>query len=376
MTSNTITLFLPSLAGGGAERVFVQLANEFCRLGLNVELVLASAHGPYLKELSAGVRVVDLKSPGVLMSLPKLWRHLRTERPRVVLSGLDSANIVAIIANKLAGNDARNVISIRSVPSVAYRNAGSLRARMLMWAAAIVYRCADRIVANSEGAAGDFAKFFRIELERVHVIYNPVPIAQIEELSRLPVTHPWLGQNQPPIVLGVGRLDLLKDFPTLIRAFSLAQGKRQCRLVILGEGPDRQRLEDLVRKLNLGGDVAMPGFVDNPYPWMRAARVFVSSSLSEGCPNALMQALACGTHVISTDSPGGAAEILERGKWGDLVQVGDSAALSDNLIAALDRVGSRAISSRVLDFEVSRIGEQYLRVMLPEWQPSTGGCIS
>src|SRR5690606_36653032 len=149
----------------------------------------------------------------------------------------------------------------------------------------------------------------KVREEKLKIIYNPLDVDRIEQLSREPISVPWEPDDQP-IVLGVGRLEPVKGFPTLIDAFALVQARQDARLVVLGEGPDRAQLMSQVRGLGLESRVYMPGFVRNPFPWMRAASVFVSASRSEGCPNALMQALACGAPVVSTDCPGGAAEIL------------------------------------------------------------------
>jgi glycosyltransferase involved in cell wall biosynthesis len=188
---------------------------------------------------------------------------------------------------------------------------------------------------------------------------------RIAKLSGANISHPWLDAETAPIVLGVGSLAALKDFPTLINAFSIVRSKRECRLVILGDGPDRGKLESLIHQLGLQRDVYLPGFVGNPFAWMRHAAVFVSSSLTEGCPNALMQALACGTPVISTDCVGGSAEILEQGKWGRLVSVGDSIGMAESILATFDSTHHPDVRQRAKDFAVKEIAAQYLRVLFP-----------
>ncbi len=321
-----ISLFLPSLDGGGAERVFVQLANEFAALGLRVHLVLAAARGPYLDEVSAGVRLVDLDARGVLRSLPKLVRYLRSERPPVILSALDHSNVVAILACFLAGSGTRCVIS-----------------------------------------ASDLIENFRVRAEKVSVIYNPLDLESIERLSRESIENRWLSLNSTPLILGVGSLAILKDFPTLIRAFSIVRSERDCRLAILGEGPDRRDLEGLVAELGLQKDVYLPGFVNNPFAWMRAAEVVVGSSLTEGCPNALMQALACGAAVVSTDCVGGCSEILEGGRWGRLVPIKDAQAMAAAILATMDRTGVVDTKRRAADFAIGGIARTYLRQLTPDF---------
>jgi glycosyltransferase involved in cell wall biosynthesis len=247
----TIALFLPSLDGGGAERVFVQLANEFAALELRVHLVLATARGPYLDEVADGVRTVDLDSRGVLRSLPKLVTYLRSERPKVVLSALDHSNIVALLACSIAGAGTRCVISMRSVPSAVYREERSARKWVLPMLMRRSYRFADRIIANSEAVASDLITNFRVPAHKLNVIYNPLDLALIARLSGERVLDPWFSSSSSPLILGVGSLTVLKDFPTLIRAFSIVRTRRECRLAILGEGPERDGLEELVAKLGL-----------------------------------------------------------------------------------------------------------------------------
>jgi glycosyltransferase involved in cell wall biosynthesis len=356
---------LPSLEGGGAERVFVDLANEFADLGLRVDLVLACAHGPYLDEVSAAVRVIDFRTSRVLRSLPKLARYLRSARPDVLLSGLEHANIVALLSRLAAGVGTRCVISVRSVPTAVYREARSIRSWALLQLARGAYRFADAIIANSEAVVADLLQSLKVSRGSLHLVYNPLNIALLQRLSEQALDHPWCVDGAPPIVLGVGSLTTLKDFPTLVRAFSSVRSRRDCRLVILGEGPDRANLELLIRCLKLERDVYLPGFVRNPFAWMRHAKVLVSSSLTEGCPNALMQALACGTQVIGTDCVGGSAEILEGGKWGQLVAVGDADAIAAAVLAVIDTAARPDVRQRANDFAQRRIAQQYLQVLLP-----------
>ncbi len=350
--------------------MFVQLANEFFALGYRVDFALASARGAYLEEISAGVRIIDFGASGVLRSLPKLARYLRSERPDVLLSGLDHANIVAVAARFVSGHASRCVISMRSVPTAVYREDGTIHGWIAPQLMRATYRFADRIIANSEFVASDLSKFLPIPRSKLQVIYNPLDLDSIERASRVAVGHPWCAAGAPPIVLGVGSLAVLKDFPTLIRAFSIVRSKRDCRLVILGEGLDRAKLEMLIDQLGLQRDVYLPGFVSNPFAWMQHAAVFVSSSLTEGCPNALMQALACGTPALSTDCPGGSAEILEDGRWGRLVPVGEPEAMAAAILTTLASTTRPNVRKRANDFALNKIAQEYLRILLPDHSPS------
>jgi len=364
-----IALFLPSLAGGGAERVFVELANQFSSLGLRTDLVLASAEGPYRSEVDGRVRVIDLKSDRLLRALPKLTSYLRRERPAVILSGLDHANVVAMLARGLADVPVRCVISMRSVPSEVYARAGSLRSRTLMYFLRRTYRRADAIIANSRAVAADLGRLLEPPLPPLHVIYNPIDLERVETRSREPLEHPWAAPGSPPIVLAVGSLSPLKDFATLIRAFAILRRTHSSRLVLLGEGPERGKLESECRAAGVADDVLMPGFTPNPFAWMRRARVLVSASVTEGFPNASLQALALGVAIVSTNV-GGSPELLEGGRWGRLVPAGEPEPMAAAIAASFD-AGPRADGQlRAAEFALDRVADQFLKILLPGETPA------
>ena len=359
--SGTLTLFLPSLRGGGAERVLVNLANGFAERGYGVDLVLAKAEGVYFDQLSPAVRVVDLHTPRVLRALPGLVSYLRRERPAALLSALNHANVIACLAHRLARVPTRLVISERNTLSVSRPQ--NARGRLVPWFMRWTYPWADAVVAVSQGVADDLVRTLGIAAERVKVIYNPVVDDELLAKAQEPLDHPWFTDGAPPVVLGVGRLTEQKDFPTLIRAFARVRTHRRARLMILGEGELRPQLEALVRQLGLQDDVALPGFVANPFAYMARAAVFVLSSRWEGLPGALIQAMACGAPVVSTDCPSGPREILEDGRWGRLVPVGDVDALAEAISATLSDGKRPDVAARAAAFRVEEAVEGYLHVM-------------
>lgn len=364
--SPSVALFLPSLAGGGAERVFVQLANRFAAMGVSTHLVLAEASGPYLPEVHASVQVIDLRAVGVTRSLGKLTGYLRQTRPAALLSALESSNLIAVLATRLSRRSAKSVITIRALPSAADTYVSTARTKLLRWLCRIVFPFADRVIANSYAVADDAANFLRMDRGRFDVIYNPLENEQIERLSQEQAGHEWLDNGDIPVVLAVGRLDVLKGFSDLLRAFSLLANERPCRLVILGEGDEREALNELAGQLGLGEDqMVMPGFVTNPFSWIARADVVVSSSIAEGFPNVILQALACGTPVVSTRSDGGATEILEDGKWGEIVPIGDESQMAAAIGRAIDRPAMIDLKERARDFDPQLVAERYLHVLLP-----------
>lgn len=360
-----LTLFIPSLLGGGAERVIVNLSRGFVEQCLDVDLVLAKAEGPYLSQVSPTVRVVDLRTSRVLASLPGLVRYFRQERPWALLSALNHANVVALWAKNFARVPTRVVVSVHNTISLASANAPSLRARLTpMWVHTF-YRWADAVVTVSQGVAEDLIRLTGLPREKVRVIYNPVVTPELFAKAKEPLDHPWFAPGEPPVVLSVGRLTAQKDYTTLIRAFALVRKERPARLMILGEGEERSKLGALVRELGLEQDIALPGFVENPYKYMKGAAVFVLSSAWEGFGNVLVEALALGTPVVSTDCPSGPMEILEGGKWGALVPVGNVDALGRAILKTLTQQEAPpgACERMVERFSLERVVDQYLEVL-------------
>lgn len=358
-----IALFLPSLRGGGAERVMVNLAWGFAERGLQVDLVLAKADGPYLSEVHPEVRVVDLGARRVLHSLPDLVRYLRRKRPAAMLSTLSHANIIALWARGIASVPVRLVVREANTVGISASNAPALRGRWTPFLMRFFYRWADAVVANSSGVAEDLIRLTRLPAEKLKVIYNPVVTPELFAKAEEPLDHPWFRPGEPPVILGVGRLTKQKDFPTLIRAFALVRKERPVRLMILGEGEGRPKLEALVRELGLKDDVALPGFVDNPYKYMKRAAVFVLSSRWEGLPSVLIEALALGTPVVATDCPSGPAEILEGGKWGRLVPVGEPHFLARAILGTLQDVREPPPEAAWERFSLEEVVTAYLQVL-------------
>jgi glycosyltransferase involved in cell wall biosynthesis len=358
-----IAFFLPSLVGGGAERMIVNLARGIADRGFVVHLVLARAEGPYLADVPPSVRIVDLRVSRVLASFLPLVRYLRRARPAVLLSALGHANVVAVWARVVAGVPTRVVMSAHNTLSQAAARPLSARARLVPLLLRVSQRRAHAVVAVSRGVAEDFARTTRTPLARISVVPNPVVTPELHARARKPVTHRWLAPGEPPVLLGVGRLTWEKDFSTLIRAFALVRQRRPARLLILGEGPDRAALELLVRELGVSDDVELPGFEANPYGYMRRAAAFVLSSASEGLPTVLIEALASGTSVVSTDCRNGPREILDGGRLGRLVPVGDVETLAAAILDALERPATGASSDAWRPFSLEVAVDRYLDVL-------------
>lgn len=365
--TDTIALFVPTLGGGGAERVMVTIANVLVEKGHAVDLILVQTKGPYLSDVHPSVRIVDLRAGRAVRSLVPLARYLRTRRPRVLLSTRDHANTVALLARQISRVDTRVVIRIANVLSTSFACSQVGRARFIL--APLVkrfYRRADEVIAVSRGVAEDAIKFASLSRDHVVVINNPVQVDRVVERARAQLEETWFVPGAPPVVLGVGRLTEQKDFGTLIRAFALVIKERDARLIILGEGEERDKLESLVAELNLQSYVLMPGFATNPYAYMARAAVFVLSSKWEGFPNAMLEAIAVGTPIVATDCVAGPADILEDGRYGQLIPVGDHEAMARAIVTQFDGgPGPRTdLQARAADFSHEAIVAQYESLLL------------
>lgn len=364
-----IAIFLPSLEGGGAERMMVRLANRMSERGFEVDLVVVRAVGPYLEDVSCRVRIVDLGCSRVFYSLFRLVRYLKVERPLSLLSALDNANMLAVLARMISGHEMNLVISQRCVLGFESDSARDVRSRLELWSRQYFYPHADAIVAVSQDVAESLRAISVVDQDLVKVIHNPTFTDSLIALSHERIEHPWLLPGQPPFLLGVGRLTSQKDFQTLIKAFARVRSSRQVRLVILGEGELRPELESMIASLGLTEDVLMPGFEKNPFSWMRRSTAFILSSRYEGFVNVLVEAMACGAPVISTNCPGGPDVILEHEKWGRLVPVGDPLALADAIEQTLDAKDHPDVAARAAEFSVDKAVDEYLKLLLSHTSP-------
>ena len=302
---------------------------------IKVDFVVAVKKGPLLDDISEKVNLIDLRSKRIVTSLLPLATYLRKTQPDVLLSALSTANVIAILAKKLSFNQITHIATEHSTMSAAASNATSWRARLMPWLISSLYPHADGIVAVSSGVADDLVSFSRIERQKIEVIYNPVITPEVRKLSLEPCSDEWIADTSTPTLLGIGRLSPEKDFANLLEAIAIIIRHSPVKLIILGEGNQRKHLEELVAELNLTEYVKMPGFVKNPYCYLRKAQLFVLSSQIEGLPTALIEGLFCNTKLVSTDCPSGPREILDNGRYGVLVKPGDSADLAQGILEAL-----------------------------------------
>ena len=360
-----IGVFVSFSGTGGVERMVLNLGEGLVALGCRVELLQIKAHSQHLEQIPSMVHIRKLNAEHTLTSLPALVRYLKTERPDALLAAKDRANQVAVLARKISGVPTRVVVRMGTTVSAAL--AGKNRWRKLFWylPMRLIYRNADAVVAVSQGVARDMARITGLPTSAIRIIPNPVITPRIFRLAREPVPHPWLVNGGEPVIVGIGRLMRQKDFPTLIRAFAAVRRKLPCRLIILGEGKDRGSLEHLTKQLSLSRQIDMPGFVENPYAYLKRAALFVLSSAWEGSPNALTEALALGVPVVATDCPSGPSEILKEGAIGRLVPVGDPDALAAAMLATLSAPPDETLlKSAVREYTAEVSSQRYLDLLL------------
>jgi glycosyltransferase involved in cell wall biosynthesis len=359
-----IAIFVPTLAGGGAEHVVLTLAAGFLRNGYAVDLVLVKAAGALMSRVPPGVHVVELGTSRVIWSVPALRRYLRRQRPLALLSTLDTANVVAVVAARLAGCSTRVVIRQATHLSRTLERGPKTFVSVLKLMLPCSYAYADAVIAVSGGVADDLAERLRLPRSRIHVVPNPIVTSELHDLASRSVDHEWFAPGSLPVVLGVGRLTPLKGFDVLIKAFAAVRTRCEARLMILGDGEERPNLLTLIHALGLQAFVSLHGFVDNPLAYIARAKVFVLSSASEGLPGVLIQALACGTPVVATDCDSGPREILQDGRYGHLVPVGDTGALAGAICEALEKPHAAPVAEAWCRYTEPDATKHYLRILV------------
>jgi glycosyltransferase involved in cell wall biosynthesis len=358
-----VALLIPSLRGGGVLRVMTNLGFGLQEQGCRVSLIVGTVEGCVDDSLLAQLTVVDLGVEQMAAGLLKLTRWLRTNQPDFLIAAQMHVNLTAIAACALSGKATRLIVTEHNDVDSVYTHAPTLKQRMVPWLAKLLYPRADRIIAVSQGVADSLAVWMKMPPESIAVIYNPLVDAAMLDRAVEPPDHGWFQDGGLPVILGAGRLEVQKDFSTLIRAFALLNEQVPARLMILGEGSLRESLEALAEELGVSGRVAMPGYVSNPYSYMRRSALFVLSSAWEGFPSVLVEAMACGCRLVSTDCPSGPREILENERWGALTPVGDANAMAAAMLTALQTPPPDGLAQAARRFSMDAAVTQYLQVL-------------
>ena len=366
-----IGIFVEHLGSGGAEKIAVVLANGLADKGFAVDMLMWHGRGIInLRDVSPQIARINFSAEhpaGILRVIRLLMQYLRQKKPVVVFTHLEKPSLLAIVGGLLVGY--RRIVPCIHIDLDTYASINNrLRRRLLNCLVAMFYHLAPQVIAVSEGAGRAARRLLSPFGPPVRVVYNGFDLAALTSKSQQPVEEVWLRNKTVPIVVSCGRLQQQKAFEVLLRAFTDLHRTMPARLVILGEGPEHEALLSLARTLGVAEDVSLPGFVDNPIAWFAKSDLFVMSSRCEGHPLVLIEALAAGIPVISTDCPSGPREILENGRFGVLVPVDDVAALAEAMLRALKNrpeINKAELAKHLQEYSVENMIAGYLRVGLP-----------
>ena len=358
-----ITFFMDALHGGGAEKAVVNLLKGLAqRDEFDLDLVLATKEGPYLNQVPHKVRIIDLQAGRAVMATLPLINYLKQNRPWALIGNMGHVNVVATMAKELARIQTRLILVVHNTISA---NRGlPKRAKLVHFLMKWLYPRADGVAGVSVGVARDLEEQLGWERGTVKVLNNPVVNEELITQSEAGLEHPWFLPGEPPVFLAVGRLSPQKDFPNLLDAFFQLRNQREARLIILGEGSERAKLETIIAESNLQNDVLLPGFVKNPYAYMKRSSCFVLSSRQEGLPTVLIEAMACGCPVVATNCPSGPDEILDGGTYGSLVPIENSQALATAMLEALEHPPqAELLKERANEYSTEKVVTTYLSLL-------------
>ena len=359
MTQNArVAIFIPTLAGGGAETSMLTLAKGLAERGYQVDLLLKQKKGELVDAVSESVRIIDFNVPTMRYTLPKMIAYRREYQPKAIISALELPNMINVLAKMAVKGTTRTIISMRGMIS---HQKPVYHKKIDRFLQSRLYPQADIVVCVSHANARDAMKYLGLSASKVKVIYNPVINNQLYN-TNIPASFDWISDPHKKIILAVGRLEAVKDHKTLLKAFHLVRKNCPSRLIILGEGSLRNELLQTAVALGISEDLILPGFIPRPFPIISRSDVLVMSSLYEGLPGVIIQALACGCPVVST-AIGGSSEILNGGKYGHLISVGDSQAMAQAILNVLNGDRRLAPPEWLSQFEVDKNIDQYVNLI-------------
>ena len=361
MVGKKIALVLPDLRAGGAERVAVTLMHSFREAGHRVEFVLMQPEGELLEEIPSDIGIVDLGARRAREAIRPLVQYFRTARPDGVQVSLWPLTVTAILAHRLARSSSRLVVSDHAALSRQFAGMPTTLAAVAL-TTRLFYARADARVVVANAAADDLARISGLHRDSFEVIYNPVE-RPMGVLADAEIEAMWGDADGRMIT--VGSLKPQKNHELLIRSFARVRRRRAAKLMILGSGPLEGELKKLVAVLGLGNDVIFPGFAANPWPYYDSADLFALSSDYEGYPLVMIEAMRCGVPIVSTDCESGPREILDGGKFGRLVAVGDEMALAGAIQEELTAPHSPdSLRKRAEQLSGSATAKRYLELLI------------
>jgi len=359
-----VAIFVATSGHSGVDRLIQHLVPAISRRCYPVDVLKIQGHGPHLEKLPRGVRLIELETKHVYTSFPALVRYLKRSRPAVMMTDKDRVNRTAILARACSRVATRLVVSSGTTISIDLAHRGPYERLLQRSSMGQLYRLADKVIVPSQGVAEDMAAYTGLPIDRIEVVLCPVVPEELFSRPQPRPDHPWFQSGEPPVILGVGELGPRKDFTTLVRAFAIVRRQRPCRLVIIGRGKLHDDLIALANELGVNRDVDLPGFKPTPYRYMAHAAVFAFTSLWEGNPFVLPEALAVGTPVVATDCPSGPREVLRNGRYGHLVTVGDVNALAEAILKTLQApLPADTLREAARPYEIECSTTAYLKAM-------------
>lgn len=373
---NRVSFFLENINEGGAERAVIELSNYLAKTGYKVDLISGWGKSRYRQEISRRVNFIDLKSRNKLRLLLRLSRYLSNARPTIIMSALDNANLMLLIAKKLSGYKGRLVISQRAALSASFCGLPRWRTWIMKKLMKALFPIADAIISNSKYAASELIKTMPEISKKTFTIHNAVDITKIERLAKRNVDQKNIINNTSASLVVVGSLKKRKNIELCLRSFKIVSLQRKVHLNIIGDGPERKKLEKMAQDLGLKDKVYFRGFDENPFRWMAKASVLISSSAGEGCSNVILQAMATNCPIVATDCPGDTAELLGHGQWGKLVPVGDAQRMATAIIETLDKPNKKNTKAIIRQFSVARYLDSYIKVFFRRTNKNFDGVFS
>ena len=345
----------------------IYLANDWVAHGFIVEFIVLRKEGELIPLLAPEIKITDLGVDRIRDAIIPLAVHFRRSDINVILVAMWPLTCVAVIANLIAFVKSRIYLIDHTQLSYFCKTQLNIPTYILKLSMRFTYPFANGVIAVSQGVKKDMCMLSALKDEYIKVIYNPASkgIIKNPDISKF-CSELW-GRDTCYKILSVGSLIPIKNHELLIRSFAQLQSSFNLKLVILGEGYLRGDLEVLINDLGLTDKIILPGFVINPYPWYLSADLFVLSSNSEGLPTVLIEALECGLPIVSTNCPSGPDEILEKGRYGKLVPVGDEYAMTQAITQSLiESHDHESLKNRAKDFSLQNISDQYLSYMFPK----------
>ena len=372
-----LAILIPSFEKGGIERSIIRISKEMIKLGYKIDLLVVQIN-PDMKDLIDGPRIIYLSRSNlfhffkyllprsIYFNLVSFWgliRYLKKAEPDYLMTARNAFLAVFVkffikIKTKIVIREPLHISSVLNKHSVLNKN-------LISYFKRVVYKYSDKVIAISEGVSQDLIDNFNLSPNKVKIIYNPSADPEIKNLSNENFEHPWFKQDIP-IIIAIGRLTEQKNFYSLVDSFSLVRKEKESKLIIIGEGRERKKIETLISEKSLEKDVELIGFQKNPWKYLSKSSLFVLSSLWEGFGNVIVESMYLGVPVISTDCPSGPREILDNGNLGYLVPSGDSESLAKKIIEFLNSPEefiekSLKAQKQSLNFLPSKIAQDYIR---------------